>query len=144
MIIETFCSCISLSTCPLYPPNPSLRRRGPYPIPINFNDERGQFNTSWTHCTKLVGNKSYTLVTEKCMTQISAGIICYTPNCLSSRLPSLRRDTLTPMCIRKFVRRALQFGNAISFWSTIQSTPSLSVQSGPITLERVSWNQFVY
>ena len=61
-----------------------------YPIPINFNDERGQFNTSWTHCSKVVGNKSYALVTEKCMTQISAGVICYTPACLSARLPSLR------------------------------------------------------
>lgn len=61
-----------------------------YPIPINFNDERGQFNTSWTHCSKVVGNKSYALVTEKCMTQISAGVICYTPGCLSTRLPSLR------------------------------------------------------
>lgn len=56
-----------------------IRPCGRYPIPINFNDERGQFNTSWTHCSKLVGNKSYALVTEKCMTQISAGVICYTP-----------------------------------------------------------------
>ena len=53
-------------------------RTAGYPIPINFNDERGQFNTSWTHCSKLVGNKSYVLVTEKCMTQISAAVICYT------------------------------------------------------------------
>lgn len=54
-------------------------RAAGYPIPINFNDERGQFNTSWTHCSKLVGNKSYVLVTEKCMTQISVAVICYTP-----------------------------------------------------------------
>ena len=70
-------------------------RTAGYPIPINFNDERGQFNTSWTHCSKLVGNKSYVLVTEKCMTQISAAVICYTHThthtlCLSSSLPSLR------------------------------------------------------
>lgn len=75
-----------LSICLAYP----LSACRWYPIPINFNDERGQFNTSWTHCSKVVGNKSYALVTEKCMTQISAGVICYTPACPSTRLPSLR------------------------------------------------------
>lgn len=52
--------------------------RGQYPIPINFNDERGQFNTYRSHCSKLVGNKSYPLVTEKCMAQISTYVIWYT------------------------------------------------------------------
>lgn len=77
-----------LSICLAYPLSAQACRW--YPIPINFNDERGQFNTSWTHCSKVVGNKSYALVTEKCMTQISAGVICYTPACPSTRLPSLR------------------------------------------------------
>lgn len=48
---------------------------GQYPIPINFNDERGQFNTYRSHCSKLVGYKSYPLVTEKCMVQISTYVI---------------------------------------------------------------------
>lgn len=38
--------------------------RGQYPIAINFNDERGQFNTYRSHCSKLVSNKSYPLVTH--------------------------------------------------------------------------------
>lgn len=101
-----------LSICLAYP----LSACRWYPIPINFNDERGQFNTSWTHCSKVVGNKSYALVTEKCMTQISAGVICYTPACPSTRLPSLRcirahAHTHTHIC----TLHALQLGNAISF-----------------------------
>lgn len=109
-----------LSICLAYP----LSACRWYPIPINFNDERGQFNTSWTHCSKVVGNKSYALVTEKCMTQISAGVICYTPACPSTRLPSLRcirahAHTHTHIC----TLHALQLGNAISFWCAIRIQP---------------------
>lgn len=80
MIVPPFCA----RTAPLsasvitQPPFPATSAAG-YPIPINFNDERGQFNTSWTHCSKLVSNKSYTLVTEKCMTQISVRALFVTP-----------------------------------------------------------------
>lgn len=108
-----------LSICLAYPLPPfRLQACRWYPIPINFNDERGQFNTSWTHCSKVVGNKSYALVTEKCMTQISAGVICYTPGCLSTRLPSLRYIRAhTHTCT------LLQLGNAISFWCAIRIQP---------------------
>lgn len=50
------------------------------------------------------------------MTQISAGVICYTPGCLSTRLPSLRYIRAhTHTCT------LLQLGNAISFWCAIRN-----------------------
>ena len=102
-----------------------------YPIPINFNDERGQFNTSWTHCSKVVGNKSYALVTEKCMTQISAGVICYTPACLSSLLCVTSAHTCAHVYIHTLY--ASQLGNAISFWCAIRPPPGYLVNGDAVS-----------